>query len=135
MEDASDPVGKVVAGAVVAEHAPVAAGKFCFQLAQVGSDRTGRAVGFGPEVEPLARLDPGAVVLMLVAEVRGGPRPEGERDRLAGVRSPGQHCSAGRPLDEPGDLRTGQSGYGGCGIHQLVRGVRRAQGDHDVEAG
>ena len=98
VEDTSDPAGKVVVGGSGGGAHPGRSGRFVFEFAQVGGDRPGELSAFGPEIEPPAGLDAGRVVLVLVAEVRRGPRPEGEWHGLAGVRSPGQHGAAGRPV-------------------------------------
>ncbi len=47
-EDAGYPAGEVVAGAVVAQDAPVAADQLGFQFGEVGGDRPGGGVGLGP---------------------------------------------------------------------------------------
>ena len=132
-EDAGYPAGEVVAGAVVAQHARVAAAELGFQFGEVGSDRHSGRVGPGPEVEPAGGLDAGVAVLVRVPPMGCGPGPEGERHRPAGALPPGQHRAAGRPGEKAGDLGAGHIGHRRGDVDEQAVGLRGAEGDDGVE--
>ena len=132
-EDARHPAGELMAGAVVAQHAPVAAAKLRFQFVQVGRDRPGGGIGPGLEVEPAGGLDAGLPVLMRVPQMGCGPGPEGERHRPAGALSPGQHRAAARPGEKAGDLGAGHIGHRRGDVDELAVGPGGAEGDDGVE--
>ena len=135
VEDVGDPVGKVVAGAVVAQDTLVALGELVFQLGEVGGDGPGRGAGLSAEVELVGGLDAGLVVLVLMAQVRGRPGPCGEGRRLARVLSPGQHGAPGWPVEEAGDVGARHPGDR-CGeVDERVAGAGRAEGEYGVEGG
>ena len=111
-------------GAVVAQHAALAAPELGFELGQVDGDRPGRGVGLDAKIEPVAGLDASMVILVFVAQVWGAPGPEGKRERVVGVRAPGQDGAARWPVQEPGDLSAGHPGNGGSEIDQAAGGAR-----------
>ena len=74
-------------------------------------------------MEPVGGLDAGVVVFVLVAQVRGASRREGERHGLVGVGSPGKNGAAGWPVQEPCDLGAGHVGHRGGEVDEMVGGA------------